>query len=108
MSDDKEKIKHSQRLQKDQNAINRQIKIAKRYKNVSEEPHVYHKKHAMDCGTPGCIVCGNPRRNKILKNKDKLTIQERKFYQDVETVRQKHSNGVIIEETIQDPTQEKN
>jgi hypothetical protein len=35
------------------------------------------KHHAMDCGQPGCILCGNPR--KLFKEK---TIQEKSFYQE--------------------------
>jgi len=33
--------------------------------------------HAMDCGNPGCYLCGNPRKT----HKDSLTIQEKSFDQ---------------------------
>lgn len=59
------------------NAINRQKRIAKQsswnHKTLSQ-PHRWAKKHAMDCGRPRCMVCGNPR--KTLKEK---TLQEKKF-----------------------------
>jgi hypothetical protein len=47
------------------------------------------KHHAMDCGQPGCMLCGNPR--KVFKE---LTQQEKKLFQDLDTVRDKHSNGL--------------
>jgi hypothetical protein len=43
----------------------------------------------MDCGNPDCYICGNPRKT----HKDKLTKQEQSFYQDLDSVRDKHSNG---------------
>jgi len=42
-----------------------------------KEPHKFAKHHAMDCGTPGCMMCGNPR--KVWKEE---TIQEKRFKQD--------------------------
>ena len=48
------------------------------------------KHHAMDCGQPGCMLCGNPRKT----HKDTLTAQEKRLYQDVEKVTDKHSNGL--------------
>ena len=30
----------------------------------------------------GCYMCGNPRHSKIYKGKEKLTIQERKAFQE--------------------------
>ena len=83
MSAEEVKFKHSKRRQQDENAVNRQIRIAKE-KHIIEtgqlidNPHKYHKKHAMDCGNPECYVCGNPRKT----HKDKLTVQEKRMYQD--------------------------
>lgn len=37
------------------------------------------KQSYCDCGTTGCPMCGNARRNKMLKTKDRLTIQEQQF-----------------------------
>lgn len=94
MSNTNEKIKNSKRRHKDETAINRQVKIAKSHgfnskDKVVKEPHRLAKHHAMDCGNPDCYICGNPRKT----HKDKLTKQEQSFYQDLDSVRDKHSNG---------------
>ena len=79
MSKEEDKFKHSKRLLKDENAIKKQVKIAKEHKasefNPSgiDQPHRYHKHHAMDCGNPECYLCGNPRKthkDKLLKKND--------------------------------------
>lgn len=89
MSNEAEKARVSKRRLKDENAVKRQLKIAKAYNHTKyvKEPHRLAKHHAMDCGTPGCVLCGNPRNNKLLKTKDKLTIQERKFFQDLDNAK---------------------
>jgi len=51
------------------------------------------KHHAMDCGNPKCMLCGNPRRNAWFK-KERLTAQERRLFQDLDQQRDKHSNGL--------------
>ena len=95
MSKEEDKFKHSKRLLKDENAIKKQVKIAKEHKasefNPSgiDQPHRYHKHHAMDCGNPECFLCGNPRKT----HKDKLTQQEKRLFQDLEKTTDKHSNG---------------
>jgi uncharacterized protein YdaU (DUF1376 family) len=78
MSDQEQKEKHSKRLQKETNAIKRQQKIAKAHGAPEHqyESHRYAKHHAMDCGNPECMLCGNPR--KIFKEK---TIQEKRLEQ---------------------------
>lgn len=86
MSNEQTKIKVSKRRLKDDNAVRKQVKIAKAHglkqdDLIKLEPHRYAKHHAMDCGNPGCVLCSNPRHNKMFKTKDKLTIQERKFFQ---------------------------
>ena len=80
MSKDDDKIKHSKRLQKDENTIKKQLKIAKSLGNTKSinEPHRLAKHHAADCGQPGCMFCANPRHNASVKGKDKLTVQERR------------------------------
>ena len=82
MSRDEDKIKHSKRLLKDDNAIAKQVKIAKAHgltKNdpILAEPHRLAKHHAMDCGNPECYLCGNPRKT----HKDRLTVQEKRNIQ---------------------------
>jgi hypothetical protein len=100
MSTEEDKFKHSKRLLKDENAIKKQVKIAKEHRtseyNPRElgEPHRYHKRHAMDCGNPECFMCGNPRKT----HKDKLTAQEKRLFQDVEKVTDRHSNGLPVKE----------
>jgi ribonucleotide reductase beta subunit family protein with ferritin-like domain len=94
MSTEQDKFNHSKRLQKDENAIKKQVKIAKEHRvneyNPGElqEPHRYHKHHAMDCGNPKCVMCSNPR-----KTFKELTQQEKRLFQDVDTPNDRHSNG---------------
>ena len=82
MSKEEDKIKHSKRLHQEENAIKKQIEIAKQHGLVPsdkaiKEPHRLAKHHAMDCGNPDCIMCGNPR--KVFKER---TYQEMKQHQN--------------------------
>lgn len=79
MSTEEDKFKHSKRLLKDENAVKKQTKIAKTFGVPVKEPHKFAKHHAMNCGNPNCVMCGNPR--KTFKEK---TIQEKRAEQDVE------------------------
>ena len=96
MSNELAKYLNSRRRFKDETAVKKQLKIAKQHNSfadenkVLKEPHRMAKHHAMDCGRPGCAMCGNPRHI----HKDKLTAQEKRLYQDVEAQRDRHSNGV--------------
>jgi len=98
MSNETAKFLNSRRRHKTDVFIARQLKIAKQSSShntkLDKEPHRLAKRHAMDCGTPGCTLCGNPRRNAWAK-KERLTAQERRLMQDVETTRDKHSNGSV-------------
>ena len=76
MSDESHKIKHSKRLLKDTNHINKQLKIAKAHGVSVDTPHRYAKLSATTCGDSNCVMCGNPR--KFFKEK---TIQEKRFEQ---------------------------
>lgn len=98
MSNTDDKIKNSRRRQKDENAVKKQAKIAKEHGAPVKEPHRLHKRHAMDCGNPECFLCGNPRKT----HKDKLTAQEKRLFQDLEKVTDRHSNGVIAPQEIVD------
>ena len=94
MSTEEDKFKNSKRRLKDENAVKKQTKIAKAHgltdkDKAVKEPHRMAKHHAMDCGQPGCMLCGNPR--KIFKE---LTQQEKRLFQDVDTPNDKHSNGL--------------
>jgi hypothetical protein len=98
MSTEEDKFKHSKRLLKDDNAIKKQVKIAKAHgltnkDKAIKEPHRLAKHHAMDCGIPSCPLCSNPRRT----HKNTLTAQEKRLYQDVEHRPNKHGKGIYPE-----------
>lgn len=93
MSTEADKFKNSKRRLKDENAVKKQVKIAKSHgltdqDRTVKEPHRMSKHHAMDCGQPGCMLCGNPR--KIFKER---TAQEKRLFQDLDSVRDKKTNG---------------
>jgi len=95
VSKEEDKFKKRKRLQKDENAVARQVKIAKAHGMTNKdlavkEPHRLAKHHVMDCGNPQCPLCGNPRRT----HKDTLTAQEKRLFQDVDKTTDRHSNGV--------------
>jgi hypothetical protein len=77
MSTEEDKIKRSKRMLKDECAVAKQVKIAKANGIDVKEPHKFAKHRAMDCGSPECAVCGNPRH----LFKDSQTIQEKSFKQ---------------------------
>jgi hypothetical protein len=95
MSTELDKFNHSKRIHNDVTAVKKQVKIAKAHgltekdKSV-KEPHRLAKHHALDCGQPGCMLCGNPRK----VHKDKLTAQEKRLFQDVDQPKK----GLIDEE----------
>ena len=102
MSNELAKFLNSRRRQKDDNAIARQLKIARQHGLTSrdlafKQPHRLAKHNAMDCVRSGCHMCGNPRHI----HKNSLTTQERRMFQDVEKVRDTHSNGL-------EPSQDQN
>ena len=88
MSTEQDRFKNSQRRLRDESAVKKQTKIAKAYGVPVKEPHKFAKHHAMDCGNPGCVMCGNPR-----KVFNELTAQEKRLFQDTEATRNRHSNG---------------
>ena len=89
MSKDEDKFKHSKRLQKDENTIKKQTRIAKSAGLDITEPHKFAKHHAVNCGNSNCVFCSNPR--KIFKE---LTQQEKRLFQDVDRVSDRRSNGL--------------
>lgn len=100
MANEQAKYLNSRRRHKDEAAVKKQLKIAKQHNsfadenNVIKQPHRLAKHHAMDCGRPGCAMCGNPRHI----HKDSLTAQEKRLFQDVEKITDKHSNGLKNDE----------
>lgn len=94
MSNELAKYLNSRRRLRDETAVIKQVKIAKQHgltaKDIAiKEPHRLVKRHAMDCGRPGCMMCGNPR-----KTFKEITAQEKRLFQDVEKVTDKHGNGL--------------
>lgn len=103
MANEFAKYKNSRRRHKTDVAIARQLKIAKQHtsfpneNNVVREPHRLAKHHAMDCGNPECYLCGNPRKT----HKDKLTVQEHRLFQDLDSFDHHHPNGMTPKDTTQ-------
>ena len=92
MSNEQARFVNSRRRHKNDVAIARQVKIAKTHgagRKVLKQPHRLAKHHAMDCGNPACYLCGNPRKT----HKDRLTAQEKKLFQDLDSLNHHHSNG---------------
>lgn len=103
MANDFAKFKNSRRRHKTDVQVARQVKIARAHglsdqDRSIKQPHRLAKHHAMDCGNPKCLLCGNPRRNPWYK-KNRRTNQERKLFQDIDTTRDKHSNGTTTPTT---------
>ena len=94
MSNDLARYLNSKRRHKTDVAISRQVKIARSHNTFNQatikQPHRLAKHHAMDCGNPGCFLCGNPRKT----HKDRLTQQEKRLFQDLEKTSDRHSNGL--------------
>ena len=88
MSTEQDKIKHSKRLLKDENAVKKQTRIAKSKGSDISQPHKFVKQHAMDCGNPKCLLCS---RAKVI-GIDPVQVQ--RFDQDIDTINHKHSNGL--------------
>ena len=100
MSKQQDRIRHSRRLQKDENAIAKQVKIAREHglghKDPSiAQPHRLAKHHAMDCGNPQCLICS---REKVF---GEPTIQQKRFDQNIEEPRDRRSNGLTNQEDPQ-------
>ena len=101
MSNENAKFLNSRRRHKTDVHIARQLKIAKQHhlpdtarSPQEKQPHRMAKHHAMDCGNPHCYLCGNPRKT----HKDRLTAQEKRLFQDLESKRDRHSNGLTGED----------
>lgn len=75
MSKEEDKLKRSKRIYAEETAVKKQTKIAKAYGIQVKQPHKFAKHHVMNCGHPGCMICGNRRQS------DGDTIQEKRFKQ---------------------------
>ena len=89
MSTEQDKIKKNKRIQKDENAVKKQTKIAKTFGVPVKEPHKFAKHHALDCGNPKCLLCS---REKVF---GEPTMQQKRFDQDVDHASDRRSNGLI-------------
>ena len=94
MSNNLARYLNSKRRHKKDVAISRQVKIAQAHGAQIKMPHRYAKHRAMDCGNPACYLCGNPRKT----HKDRLTAQEKRLFQNLEQLRDKHSNGLTTKD----------
>jgi hypothetical protein len=90
--DQQAKEQHSKRLHQKEVVVKRKLKIAKAHGLQEKQPHRLAKKSPLSCGNPQCVMCANPR-----KTFKELTIQEKRHQQDLESQRDRHSNGVINE-----------
>ena len=82
MSSDVFKFVHSRRMLNTNNAIKKQVRIAKSYGVNQEEPHRYAKYHALNCGQKNCIFCANPRRLFGEKTLQEKSIEQRRLLEE--------------------------
>lgn len=78
MSSEQHKEQRSKRLHSRQTKAKRQVAIAKMHGVEVESAHVFDKRHAMNCGDPGCSLCGNPRKfleTRLFKNADSIKLK---------------------------------
>lgn len=80
MSSQIAKTHRTQRRQRSLRQQQRQQRIARLHNLPLKPAHYYNKHHALDCGNPQCVVCGNPRRT----HKHTLTLQEQRLFQDTQ------------------------
>lgn len=96
MSQTTDKSIRSQRIQQKNRHIARQVRIRQAHKFPAinsgkvDSPHRYHKTSGVTCGDSHCAMCGNPR--KFFKEP---TMQEKRWLQDMDTTRERRSNGAI-------------
>ena len=100
MSNELARYLGSRRRHKTDVKIARQVQIAKQHglsnkDKAVKEPHRMAEHHAMDCGRPGCMMCGNPR-----KTFKQVTAQEKRLFQDVEKITDRHSNGILPKDEL--------
>ena len=95
MTQPTDKSVRGRRLLQKNRHIARQVRIRQAHKfsgpnTKVDSPHRYHKVSGVTCGDSRCFMCGNPR--KFFKER---TMQEQREMQDVEQMRNKHSNGTV-------------
>lgn len=96
MSNEEQKLKHSERIHQKETKLDRKVKLAKEYglDHIAKNPHKYHKTSLFNCGNANCVMCMNPR-----KAFDEKTMQERRFEQrelhDIDTDYSNDSNDAL-------------
>lgn len=63
----REKMKRQSRMRQKRNHIKRQNKLRRElmyiiHNDATFEEHRLHKRKALNCGDPNCVMCGNPRK----------------------------------------------
>jgi hypothetical protein len=93
MSDESDKIRHSERLHQKATKIKRQLQLAKNYgyhklssamskMPFMTQPHRSHKTKIFNCGDPKCYMCGNPRKFFGEETLQEKKHKQEKFYKD--------------------------
>jgi hypothetical protein len=95
MSNEDNKAAHGRRIQQKNRHIARQVRIRQAHKFPAintkvDSSHRYHKTSGVTCGDSRCAMCGNPR-----KFFNEPTMQEKRWLQDMDTTRERRSNGSI-------------
>ena len=91
MSNELAKFMNSRRRHKTDVKVARQVKIAKAHglgfhDQVIKQPHRMAKHHVMDCGNPGCYLCGNPRKTDSLLRKNVCSRMLKRLLTDIQMV----------------------
>lgn len=99
------KEKRQKRFQQKKRHMFRQFDIWNSFMNRDgrweKELHRFHKKNALNCGDPTCVMCMNPR-----KAFGEKTIQERKFECQAVVDERKDPIGKWEWEDLNDPRME--
>jgi hypothetical protein len=91
--DEQSKLKHSKRIHQKEVVVARKTKIAKAHGIVVKNPHELLDHSPVSCGNPKCVMCANTR-----KTFNELTIQEKRHLQELESLRDKRSNGMPVDQ----------
>lgn len=78
MTDENTRYSRSKRIKDTWNKIKKQIKIGKFYgvnNKAIKEPHRNAKHNILNCGSPHCIMCANPRKTFNQKTKQEIIFE---------------------------------
>lgn len=93
MSNEQDKLLHSERLHQKENRIKKQLQLAKNYGyhklgnamhnwRYLTQPHRNHKKNIFNCGDPKCYMCMNPRKANGEKTMQERKHEQARYYKD--------------------------